>query len=393
MIGWLVLFVVHSTLWCVLAWGWTRIRPQSHARIRETIWYSALVASFVTPTTQALASSEMAFWHLPVGLPEIGAGDEHTGLRTERHREHSPSGAPSNSSRLPRPKAEEHHRGSSRSLISGRHGLRFESEVFDRLGWVWLGTVGTLLCVYGGRFYGLKRRLRTRENVTDPNVRRLLKQIRRRAGQPKAPRLSACECLGSPIAFGLGQRAEICIPTRAMYELDQEELGALLGHEVAHLIRRDILSLYGLKILQTVFFFQPFFRFAVHGIQSAAEEQCDDWAAQHSGDRFAMASCLAEVAGWIVHRQEEQLPVVCMARKQSPLGARIARLLNDSSTAEAPPTKRWNVVAFLGLLTLALLLAPFVGFVSGEVHGEHDGRNIEEGHQRKHHSGEHLEYR
>ena len=52
MMEWLIAFLVHSTLWCGLAWLWLCLRPNSHARVRETIWYTAIAASFITPTAQ-----------------------------------------------------------------------------------------------------------------------------------------------------------------------------------------------------------------------------------------------------------------------------------------------------------------------------------------------------
>ena len=41
----------------------------------------------------------------------------------------------------------------------------------------------------------------------------------------------------SPVALGVGTRREICVPVRAFHELDEGELRALLGHEVAHHLR------------------------------------------------------------------------------------------------------------------------------------------------------------
>lgn len=68
---WLLAFGVHSTLWCGLARLWTRVRPGTHPRLRELVWYTAIAASFITPTAQHFVSAESAFWRVP--LPDAFA--------------------------------------------------------------------------------------------------------------------------------------------------------------------------------------------------------------------------------------------------------------------------------------------------------------------------------
>ena len=63
----------------------------------------------------------------------------------------------------------------------------------------------------------------------------------------------------SPIAAGLG-RPMILIPPRVVEELSEEELEAVILHELAHLIRRDDWTKLAQKVAETVFFFHP----AVH---------------------------------------------------------------------------------------------------------------------------------
>ena len=119
-----------------------------------------------------------------------------------------------------------------------------------------------------------------------------------------------------------------------------------------------------------MFFFQPFFRLAVRSVLLAAEEECDDWAARQSEDRLAMASCLAEVAAWVLP-QDRRLPVPGMARRRSQLRVRVDRLM-DEQRREAP-SRIWRGLGFGGLIALALWLAPAVAPASERAHEEQGG--------------------
>ena len=337
MTSWLFTFLVHSTLWLGLAWLSVRLFPGIHARLRETIWYTALAASLITPTVHTLTSPDSAVWRLPV--PTIVAGGEHA------------SGEPG-------------HRDGEASVSIPGGGEVHGNEGGDNASWpapvgvLWATLAGGLLALYLLRLERLRRRLRDREPVTDPRASRALAALGARAAPAAPPRLTESHNLGSPVALGVGPGREICVPVRALHELDEGELRALLGHEVAHHLRRDTIRLAVLNVLQAVFFFQPLLRIAVRELRLAAEELCDDWAASQFDDRFAMASCLTEVARWVV-RGDRHSPVPCIGRRRSQLERRVRRLMNEHGSLQ-PPSRPWRRMGAVGLLALAPLLAPVV---------------------------------
>ena len=339
MMAWFSTFLVHSTLWCGVAWLCLRLFPKTHPGLRETIWYTALAASFITPTAHSLTSPDSAVWRLP--MPAWIAGAEHHSEGEPGHDDaagsvFSPSG--------------EEHRGEEATVPPGW---------LASAGILWVGLAGGLLAFYLLRLKTLRRRLHDREPVTDPPALRTVAALSRTASLNPSPRLTESHHLNSPIALGVGARREICVPVRVGHELDQGELRALLGHEVAHHMRRDTIRLAILNVLQAAFFFQPLFRLATREIRLAAEELCDDWAAARFDDRFAMASCLAKVAGWVV-RGDQRTPVPCIGRRRSQLELRVRRLLNEHRSLRAP-TRRWRRTGAVGLLlVLAPLAAPAV---------------------------------
>lgn len=337
MTAWLIAFLLHSTLWCILAWLIVRIRPGVSARMRELIWTTAIAASFISPAVQTLVSPDSVLWH--VHVPEVVASADV---------EHSVAPvAPAN-----------------------WHGP---------VTYAWLAIALGLLLLQVGRLVVLRTRLGFREIVDNPHTTSVLEDLSSKAGLHDAPRLTEDDSLGSPIAFGFGKSREICVPTRALHELDDAELTALLGHELAHHIRRDGLRLGVLNVLQAVFFFQPFLRVAARDLHFAAEERCDDWSASQLEDRYAMASCLTEVATWLV-RRDRTIPVPCMARRRSQLAVRVRRLVDDDARSDRP-SSMWARLASVAFVAITPWIAPSVAS-TGEAsharptevsreHGEH----------------------
>ncbi len=350
---WLFTFLVHSTLWCGLAWLCLRLLPRAQPRLRETIWYTALAASLITPTVHSLTSPDSAVWRLPV--PTFIVGGEHEAEGEPGHAEGAASAS------LPR--SEEAHGGEA-AVAPGW---------LASAGIVWGAFAGALLALYILRLEQLRRRLGDREPVTDPRASRALATLGGKAALNPPPRLTESHNLGSPVALGVGARREICVPVRALHELDDGELRALLGHEVAHHLRRDTIRLAILNVLQAVFFFQPLFRLAAREVRLATEELCDDWAANQFEDRFAMARCLAEVARWVV-RRDRYSPVPCIGRRRSQLELRVRRLMNEHRSLQ-PPSRPWRRVSAVGLLILAPLFAPAVAPGADR---SHEGRRAPE---------------
>ena len=338
MTAWLLTFLIHSTFWCGAAWLGLRLFPGAHARLRETIWHTALAASLITPTVHSVTSWDSAVWRLPV--PTVIAGEE-------RHSQGEPG-----------------HRDGVASVFSQSGEEAHSAEIAVPPGWpgsagtLWVVFAGGLLAFYLLRLARLRHRLAEREPVTDPRASRALAALSRRASLAPVPRLTESDNLGSAIALGTGIGREICVPVRALHELDEEELRALLGHEVAHHLRGDPIRLAILNVLQAVFFFQPLIRLAAREIRFAAEELCDDWAASQVDDRFAMASCLAEVAGWVV-RRDRRTPVPCIGRRRSQLERRVRRLMAGHGSPQASSSP-WRRMSAVGLLILAPSFAPAV---------------------------------
>jgi hypothetical protein len=114
-----------------------------------------------------------------------------------------------------------------------------------------------------------------------------------------------------------------------------DELEAMLAHELAHARRRDPLLLALCRAVEVLFFFQPLVRFARARLLDEVEILCDERAAKWTGDPASLASCLAEVATWIVAGSSE-LGALSISEGGSRLALRVRSLLDDHARDRNP---------------------------------------------------------
>jgi hypothetical protein len=163
--------------------------------------------------------------------------------------------------------------------------------------------------------------------------------------------LSCSRTLRVPVAFA----REICVPVRALRELPDDELRALLAHEAAHVVRRDAVWLMVAAAVRALGWWQPLNLVAATRLRLAMELCCDERAAAEPHERAALARCLIKVAEWGVqhHRRE----FAAMASRGSALRRRLESLLDDAPRRRRP-VDPWLAVTAVALP--AVCLAPVV---------------------------------
>ena len=211
-----------------------------------------------------------------------------------------------------------------------------------------LGLLSVLLA-----FGALRRQLRGRRALSEGSLAALLEGLRRRAGLGRPVPLTVAPRVRVPMAVGV-LWPEIVVPPQAAHGLPVAHQESLLAHELAHVLRRDPAWRLVALLVERVFFFQPLNRLASRRLAQSAEYLCDDWAARHTHQPLALASCLTEIATWVARPG----PVAAtMAGPRSILGRRVQRLLQPAPASTRP----WWLGAALGLPLLALVaMAPGV---------------------------------
>jgi len=182
-----------------------------------------------------------------------------------------------------------------------------------------------------------------------------LRYLRSEGHVQRDVRLTVSEDLSSPVALGAG---EICLPARALSELDPIRMESILAHELAHLVRRDPMWLTIARVIEAVFFFQPLNGLARRRMQEAAEFASDAWASARVARPLDLAHCLARVAEWTI--AAPRLPVPAMAeRRGRVLVRRVERLTTGRVVHEVAPGRAARLGAAVALVGL-VLLAPRV---------------------------------
>ncbi len=358
-LAWLATYLVHSTLLLGGAWGvarWLRRRDRpGRLALEERIWKTALLGGLLTagvqiglgalpqPLATALPVPAVVVPAVSSAAPSVG------GVR-------APGSAPAASGIAPIPAA----------VGTVRPDPRLASLAALLPGWQRMALAGWLLgalalsAVFLSSWIRLRLHLRRRLEVGSGPARRALDRLLTGASRRRV-RLTGSGRLPVPVALGVGER-EICLPRRALAELDERQQEGLIAHELAHLERRDPAWLLAGRTLENLFFFQPLNRVARRRLQEISEYRSDAWAVAATGDRVGLARCLAEVAGWLAdgrHAAPVPGPVPGMARGRRNLGKRVRRILEPSeSSAEEGAIRRPAIVVLAVALTLTTLLAP-----------------------------------
>lgn len=401
--SWLLTFLLHSTVWLGGAWLLLRQFPTLTPTVRDWAWKGVFLGSLLSPTLQVGGASFFGWEGLNQSLvlkPELRLVEPETTEHLAEFLAPEESAAAFTLEFTPEPRPTE---GDVALLLSEKAPAMLGTTVHpaanrlhpaDAQVWpetpiqvhleksataapkeslpLWLqGLLGLWavgaaigLIRWVAALVGLRRQLRGRMELTTGALVKTIQKDLARFGTRRAQRIrfSVSDRIQVPVAFGLF-RGEVCLPVRALRELDTAQQQTMLGHELAHLLRRDPVWLALFHLTQRVLFLQPLLWVARREALIAAEELCDAWAIQRSGHRVALAECLTTVAQWMRPGQAE-LPVACMAQPGSPLGRRVERLLDRSSVIGPANRAVRGSIAF-GLVSLLAAMAVFApGFAS-----------------------------
>jgi beta-lactamase regulating signal transducer with metallopeptidase domain len=182
-----------------------------------------------------------------------------------------------------------------------------------------LGVVLLSLRTAGGLFW--IERMRRRE--LQPVGRELYLKciaLQLRMGFERVIRYCECDRLDAPAAFGW-IRPVVLLPVRALSALTEDQIEAVIAHELAHIRRLDcFVNLFQIGV-ETLLFYHPAVWWVSQRIRVEREHCCDDEAVRHCGDAVNYARALTLMEEW------RTTPSLMMAANRSPLSQRVVRLL------------------------------------------------------------------
>lgn len=230
---------------------------------------------------------------------------------------------------------------------------------------IWLG-----LCVAAGvglllldlvPYVRRRGRRRTLAQASRPAPPELMDQVRATAARLRVPvPPTALVDVPAVVLFCTGvRRPRLLVSRGALEAFDPEELDAAIAHELAHIVRADVLASWGLFTARILQAFNPPVHLVVHALARDLERRADDDAAGEEKPRLALGSALLKT--WRSGQRGSAvfaLPLLAVfdRAQEEELEQRCRRLLSPPS----PP----DPSSGLRLFTTAVALASLLFFVT-----------------------------
>jgi beta-lactamase regulating signal transducer with metallopeptidase domain len=167
-----------------------------------------------------------------------------------------------------------------------------------------------------------------------------------------------------PASSGL-LRWKIFLPEGIENRLTEEELRAVLAHELAHLVRGDVAWLWIGRFLGAAFAFQPLNRLARRRWSRAAEFACDQWALDQGVKPLTLARTLTALAELRL-RPQPGLALSAGTSRQGHLSDRVERLLHRTESRGSRERRGASrlilAIVVIAVGALCCLLIPRIDF-------------------------------
>jgi beta-lactamase regulating signal transducer with metallopeptidase domain len=213
--------------------------------------------------------------------------------------------------------------GKDQVVASGVAQRSSVAPSLDALPWLveaWLLGVAFFSLRSAGGFFLLERERRRRSTVVGPRVLEMCHTLQDRLGLRRV--ISYCECawLQAPAVIGWF-RPVVFLPATALTGLSEEQLQAVIAHELAHIQRFDPFVNVFQVCVETLLFYHPAVWWLNKRIRAEREHCCDDVAVKLCGNAVEYARALTLMEEW------RSAPVFAMAANRGPLTERIVRVL------------------------------------------------------------------
>ena len=232
----------------------------------------------------------------------------------------------------------------------------------------WLfGILIQMLRFISGFSYNLRLRVHGAKPVDQVWLERL-KGLCSSTGIKKPVRFMESYLAKTPMVIGY-LKPIILFPVGVIAGLPQDQVEALLLHELAHIRRGDYLINMLQSFVDIIYFFHPGVRWISSFVRSEREKCCDDMAVSVSDDSLSYAKALTNI-----HEHKEKSPELVMAVsvRRKHLLNRVKRLFNR------PKRSSYITEAFTVscVLFLCILLAFSMSATSIKGNKNHDNLNL-----------------
>jgi len=191
----------------------------------------------------------------------------------------------------------------------------------------WLLGVAFFSLRTAGGFLLLERERRKRSSVVSDRVLEICYTLQYRIGLSRAITYCECKWLQAPAVIGWF-RPIVFLPATALTGLSEEQLQAVVAHELAHIRRFDAFVNVFQVLVETLLFYHPAVWWLNKKIRAEREHCCDDVAVSICGNAVEYARALTLMEEW------RGAPAFAMAANRGPLTERIVRVLGLKTLGE-----------------------------------------------------------
>jgi uncharacterized protein YnzC (UPF0291/DUF896 family) len=184
----------------------------------------------------------------------------------------------------------------------------------------WLFGVAIFSLRSAGGFVLLERERRKRASVVSERVLEICYTLQDHLGISRTIQYCECKWLQAPAVIGWF-RPIVFLPATALTGLSEDQLQAVIAHELAHIQRLDAFVNVFQVCVETLLFYHPAVWWLNRRIRAEREHCCDDIAVSLCGDAVEYARALTLMEQW------RSAPVFAMAANRGPLTDRIMRVL------------------------------------------------------------------
>src|SRR5580693_2345653 len=198
----------------------------------------------------------------------------------------------------------------------------------DALPWLvvaWLLGVAFFSLRCAGGLLRLERERRRQSSVVSVRVLQICSTLQDRIGLNRAVDFCECKWLQAPAVIGWF-RPVVFLPVTALTGLSEEQLEAVIAHELAHIQRFDPFVNVFQVCVETLLFYHPAIWWLNKKIRAEREHCCDETAVAVCGNAVEYARALALMEEW------RSAPVLAMAANRGPLSERVLHLLGLHSS-------------------------------------------------------------
>jgi bla regulator protein BlaR1 len=235
------------------------------------------------------------------------------------------------------------------TAITGKGSLSIADELFA----LWAAGALLLFGVVAIRYWRLRRAIRRMEAVEEGPLRIELERVAMAWGSRRVPDLSLSAANSSPFLIGTFHPA-IVLPA-AMGSWSDEEIRAVLLHELTHWRRRDPWIGWVQAAVQALFWFHPCVWLANRQIRQEREAACD--AAVLDGGSVApqaYGETLLKIVGAARGRSLAEGSLVGVFERGTDLPQRLEAIMNYRNGAAKFGWGSWVVLAAAALLLLPM---------------------------------------